>query len=182
MTINANEYEVGLQKNEINTPALIVDLSVLEKNLHTMSAFFASREVNLRPHVKTYNAMPILAHMQLEAGAIGVTCAKLSEAEILAAAGINDILIANQIVGSRKIEQLADLAAIANIMVAVDSKDNVSALSEKASDRGVTFRVLVEVNIGHNRCGVDPFGIRCSNRKCQRHFHLPVCIRNKRNY
>lgn len=157
MTMSAHEFEVGFEKSEINTPSLIVDLSILEKNLNKMSAFLADRDVNLRPHVKTYNATPALAYMQLEAGAIGVTCAKLSEAEILAAAGIDHILIANQIVGRRKIEQLANLAAISDIMVAVDSKDNVAALSEIADDRGVTIRVLVEVNIGHNRCGVGPF-------------------------
>lgn len=155
--MSARESEVGLQKNEVNTPALLIDLPTLEKNLLTMAAFFVDRDVKLRPHVKTYNATPLLAHMQLEAGAIGLTCAKLSEAEILVAAGIDDILIANQIVGRRKIEQLADLAAISNIMVAVDSWDNVRDLSEIASERGVTIRALVEVNIGHHRCGVGPY-------------------------
>jgi D-serine deaminase-like pyridoxal phosphate-dependent protein len=157
MTISVHNDVVGIQKNEINTPALLVDLSTLENNLNKMSSFFADREVHLRPHVKTYNASPVLAHMQLQAGAIGLTCAKLSEAEILVAAGIDDILIANQIVGHRKIEKLADLAAVANIMVAVDSEDNINDLSEIVTERGVTIRVLVEVNIGHNRCGVGPF-------------------------
>jgi D-serine deaminase-like pyridoxal phosphate-dependent protein len=157
MTMSVHDGEVGLQKHEINTPALLVDLPSLEKNLHIMAAFFADRDVKLRPHVKTYNATPVFAHMQLEAGAIGVTCAKLSEAEILAAAGIKDILIANQIVGRRKVEQLANLAKVSDIMVAVDSQENVTTLSEIASEKGVTIRVLVEVNIGHHRCGVGPF-------------------------
>ncbi len=157
MRSRADKSEVGLHKFELNTPALLVDLSSLEKNLNSMSAFFADREVNLRPHVKTYNATPVLAQMQLEAGAIGVTCAKLSEAEILADSGITDILIANQIVGRRKIEQLAQLAKTTDIMVAVDSKENVAELSDIADDSGVTIRVLVEVNIGHNRCGVSPY-------------------------
>lgn len=157
MRSRADKSEVGLHKFELNTPALLVDLSSLEKNLNSMSAFFADREVNLRPHVKTYNATPVLAQMQLEAGSIGVTCAKLSEAEILADSGITDILIANQIVGRRKIEQLAQLAKTTDIMVAVDSKENVAELSDIADDSGVTIRVLVEVNIGHNRCGVSPY-------------------------
>lgn len=157
MSSRADKSEVGLHKFELNTPALLVDLSSLEKNLNSMSAFFADREVNLRPHVKTYNATPVLAQMQLEAGSIGVTCAKLSEAEILADSGITDILIANQIVGRRKIEQLAQLAKTTDIMVAVDSKENVAELSDIADDSGVTIRVLVEVNIGHNRCGVSPY-------------------------
>lgn len=151
------DTEVGLKINELDSPALILDLPTLEKNLIRMSAFIADRGVNLRPHVKTYHATPVLAKLQLEAGAIGLTCAKLSEAKILADAGIDDILIANQIVGRKKIEKLVNLASISNIMVAVDNKDNVTALSEAASAGGLIIRVLVEVNIGHNRCGVGPY-------------------------
>lgn len=157
MTISDQEIEIGITKFELDTPALLIDLPSFEKNLNSMAEFFAEREVNLRPHVKTYNATPVLAQMQLEAGAIGVTCAKISEAEILAASGIKDILIANQIIERRKIERLANLAIISDIMVAVDNKDNVSTLSEVANKRGVIIRVLVEVNIGHNRCGVGPY-------------------------
>jgi D-serine deaminase-like pyridoxal phosphate-dependent protein len=110
----------------------------------------------LRPHVKLHRATPALAHRQMEAGAIGLTCAKLAEAEALAAAGIGDILIANQIVGDRKIQRLVSLAAYTEAMVAVDDYDNVSELSQAATAKGVELRVLVEVNIGHNRCGVEP--------------------------
>ena len=156
--MNSYEYEVGLHKMEIDTPALLIDLPAMERNLKIMSDFFKGKDVKLRPHVKLHKATPILAHMQLQAGrAIGVTCAKLSEAEVMAKTGIKDILIANQVVGPMKIGRLVNLAAYSDVMVAVDNYENVAELSHAACDKGVRLRVLVEVNIGHNRCGVDPF-------------------------
>jgi D-serine deaminase-like pyridoxal phosphate-dependent protein len=151
------EYAVGLEKEQIETPALMVDLDVMERNIERMASYFAGVEANLRPHAKIYKATPAFAHLQLQAGAIGITCAKLSEAEVLAAAGIKDILIANQVVGSNKIRRLVNLAAYTDIMVAVDNGANVAALSQAAQEKEVILRVLVEVNIGHNRCGVEPF-------------------------
>ena len=151
-----HEYEIGLAKHELDTPALLVDLDVMERNLNRMAAYFRTVEANLRPHVKLHKATPILAHRQLEAGGVGVTCAKLAEAEVLAASGIKDILIANQIVGARKIRRLVNLAKYSDVMVAVDNPQNVAELSEAALANGVRIRVLVEVNIGQNRCGVAP--------------------------
>ena len=156
--MNAHEYEVGLRKPEIDTPALLVDLKAMQKNMQTMSAFFTGRKVRLRPHVKLHKATPVLAHMQMKScGGYGVTCAKLSEAEALAKAGISDILIANQIVGARKIERLVNLAAYSDVMVAVDDYDNLAELGRAALRKNVGLRVLVEVNIGHKRCGVEPY-------------------------
>lgn len=155
--MNVHEYEVGLHKYELDTPSLLIDLNAMERNLHKMAEYFHGRQVRLRPHVKLHKATPILAQMQLRAGAIGLTCAKLAEAEVLAAAGIKDILIANQIVGARKIRRLVNLAAYTDIMVAVDSYENVAELSQAAQAKGVQLRVLVEVDIGNNRCGVAPF-------------------------
>jgi len=155
--MRAHEYEIGLPKNEIDTPALLIDLDIMECNLESMARYFRNVEARLRPHVKLHKATPVLAHKQLAAGAIGLTCAKLAEAELLAASGIKDILIANQIVGVRKIRRLVNLAAYADVMVAVDSAANVAQLSRAAQAKGVQIRVLVEVNIGHNRCGVAPF-------------------------
>lgn len=155
MTIR-NQF-VGMHKSEIDTPALLLDLAAMEKNLNIMANFFADKTCKLRPHVKIYRATPILAHKQIEAGAIGVTCAKLCEAEVLAGAGIKDILIANQIVGPEKIRRLTDLAAITDVVVAVDHPSNIDALSRAAQTTHVTIGVLIEVNIGHNRCGVAPF-------------------------
>lgn len=157
--MNNYQFEIGLKKHELDTPALLLDLNVLERNLHKMAEFFKGRDVKLRPHVKLHKATPVLAHMQLQAGnAIGLTCAKLSEAETLVKAGIRDVLIANQIVGHRKIERLVNLAAYSDVMVAVDDFENVRELSEHAQAKGINLRVLVEVNVGHNRCGVAPFG------------------------
>jgi len=155
--MSVREYEVGLRKSEIDTPALLIDLPVMEDNIHRMAAYFDGVETALRPHVKLHRATPILAHKQLQAGAIGLTCAKLTEAEVLAASGITDILVANEIVGARKVQRLVNLASYTDVMVAVDSYDNVEELSLAAQGRGIELRVLVEVNVGHNRCGVGPF-------------------------
>jgi D-serine deaminase-like pyridoxal phosphate-dependent protein len=120
-----------------------------------MAAFFAGRHCRLRPHFKSHKCTRI-ARLQMEAGALGITCAKLGEAEVVADAGIEDILIANQLVGPVKITRLMDLARRARPMVAVDSLENVKALSEAAAAAGIRLRVLVEVDIGMHRCGVGP--------------------------
>jgi D-serine deaminase-like pyridoxal phosphate-dependent protein len=155
--VSIYEYEIGLSKAELDTPALLLDLAVMERNLSTMADYFSQVKADLRPHVKVHKATPILAHKQIQAGAVGVTCAKLAEAEILAAAGIDDILIANQIVGARKVQRLVNLATYTDVMVAVDNAENVEELSRAATAKGVVIRALVEVNIGHDRCGVAPF-------------------------
>lgn len=155
--MNVIDYQIGIHKYDIDTPALLLDVKVMERNLKKMAAFFVGKAVKLRPHVKIYKATPILAHKQLEAGANGVTCAKLSEAEVLVNSGIKDILIANQIVGSKKIKRLVNIASNSDIKVAVDNEDNIESLSQAARAYNVTIGVLVEVNIGHNRCGVSPF-------------------------
>ncbi len=144
---------IGTAAADLDTPALLVDLEAFEHNLATMAAFFAGREARLRPHAKTHKC-PEIARRQLAAGARGVTCAKVGEAEVLVAAGIADILIANQVVGPAKIARLMALAAQAPLTVAVDDAANVAALSAAARDRGVSVRVLVEVDIGMGRCGV----------------------------
>ncbi len=146
---------VGCGKEEIDTPALLVDLPMMEANLRRMADFFRGREAKLRPHAKTHKC-PIIAQKQIELGAIGTTCAKLGEAEALVEGGISDILIANQIVGSPKIARLMDLTQEANLMVAVDDPENVRSLSRAASAKGVKMRALVEVDIGMGRCGVSP--------------------------
>src|SRR5208282_5891956 len=120
-----------------------------------MAAFFAGRHCRLRPHFKSHKCTQI-ARLQMEAGAVGITCAKLGEAEVLADAGIEDILIANQIVGRTKMLRLIELGRRARPIVAVDSPDNVKMLSGAASSAGVRLRVLVEVDIGMHRCGVAP--------------------------
>src|SRR5262249_4470298 len=145
--MNIHEYEIGLHKSELDTPALLVDLNAVERNIQRMADYCREHGVNLRPHAKIHKATPIVAWKQLRAGAIGITASKLSEAEVLASAGIRDILIANQVVGARKIRRLINLAASTDLIVAVDSVDNVQEISQAARAKGTTVGVLVEVNI-----------------------------------
>ena len=146
---------VGRSKFDLDTPALLVDIPTMERNIERMTKRIIGKGVNWRPHTKGQK-IPALAYMELAAGAIGVTCAKLGEAEVMAAAGIRDILIANQIVGPQKITRLVNLRRHADVVVAVDSADNVRELSAAATAKGVELRVVVEVDIGMGRCGVEP--------------------------
>jgi D-serine deaminase-like pyridoxal phosphate-dependent protein len=154
--MDIHEYEIGLRKSELDTPALLADVGAVERNIRRMADFCREHGVNLRPHAKIHKATPILAWMQLRAGAIGITVSKLSEAEVLASAGIRDLLIANQVVGARKIRRLVNLAASTDLIVAVDSAENLQEISHAAQEKGTTVGVLVEVNIGNDRCGVEP--------------------------
>jgi D-serine deaminase-like pyridoxal phosphate-dependent protein len=147
--------EPGMAVAELDTPALLLDLDTLERNIQKMASFFAARPVALRPHAKTHKC-PRIALRQLSAGAIGITCAKVGEAEVMAAAGVGDILIANQVTGSVKIDRLTDLAAHSKLMVAVDDATNVAELGAACRAKGVMLRILVEVDIGMGRCGVRP--------------------------
>ena len=146
---------IGIPKEEIDTPALLIDLDIMEANIQKMADFFKTVNADLRPHTKTHKT-PIIAHKQIEAGAIGVTCAKLGEAEAMIHSGIRDVLIANQIVGTQKITRLIDLAEHSELMVAVDDAYNVDQLSAAAEAKGITLRILIEVNTGMDRCGVEP--------------------------
>jgi D-serine deaminase-like pyridoxal phosphate-dependent protein len=146
---------IGAVKTDLDTPALCLDIEVVQRNIRRMADYFADGPVRLRPHSKTHKS-PMLARMQLDAGAIGITCAKLGEAETMAAAGIKDILIANEVVAPGKITRLVNLAATTEVIVAADDANNVQHLNDAALAKGVRLRVLVEVDIGHGRCGVLP--------------------------
>ena len=142
-------------RDMIETPALVIDLGILAKNIHRMASYMEKKRANLRPHFKTYKC-PAISHMQIAAGAIGITCAKLSEAEVLVAAGIHDVLIANQVVDPVKINRLAALAnSDAKITVAVDNERNVEDLSKAAAIYGSTVFILIEVDVGMGRCGIN---------------------------
>ena len=142
-------------KQELDTPVLLVDLDRVERNIAEMAAFFRGHGVGWRPHTKGQK-VPEIAHMEIEAGALGITCAKLGEAEVMGEAGIGDILIANQVVGAQKAERLALLLDRADVMVAVDSIENGEELSAAAHARGKRLRVIVEVDNGMQRAGVPP--------------------------
>jgi len=150
-----NPCEIGCPKSHVDTPALLVDLDALEYNIRKMAAFFKDKEAKLRPHVKTHKT-PAIALKQLKEGAVGITCQKLSEAEVMARSGIRDILISNQIIGKQKIGRLIELARSNDLKVAVDSSQNVEDISEAAAANRVTIGVVVEVDVGMNRCGVPP--------------------------
>jgi len=138
---------------DLDTPALVLDLDALEANIAYMANFMAGASASLRPHSKTHKCAQI-ARRQIAAGAVGITCAKLGEAEALAPVA-PDILIANQIVGPTKIGRLVRLRCQTDVMVAVDAAANIDDLSAAAAAAGVTLRLLVEVDIGMGRCGVD---------------------------
>src|ERR1700686_5224770 len=118
---------IGQTKSALDTPALLVDLDVMEANIARIVAACRAYGVAWRPHSKAHKT-PEIAQRQIAAGAIGVTCAKLGEAEVMAAAGIRDILIANQIVGAIKIARLVELAGRADPIVCVDCVQNVAEL------------------------------------------------------
>jgi len=146
---------VGRSKGELDTPALVVDLDAMQRNIQLMADFLGDGPVRLRPHMKTHKT-PQIALLQIQAGAVGVTCQKVGEAEAMVDGGVEDVLIANQIVGPVKIARLMDLAQRARVMVAVDNADNVADLSRAAVAAGVTLGALVEINHGMNRCGTEP--------------------------
>ncbi|HEY1292308.1 MAG TPA: DSD1 family PLP-dependent enzyme [Chloroflexota bacterium] len=146
---------IGCSKSDIDTPALVLDLGVMERNIDRMAATFREAGVGWRPHTKAIKT-PAIAHELLRAGAFGVTCAKVGEAEVMAAAGVRDILIANQIVGESKIARLVNLLPYADVVVAVDSRENVEALNRAACEVGRRLRVVIEVDVGMHRAGVLP--------------------------
>jgi D-serine deaminase-like pyridoxal phosphate-dependent protein len=146
---------VGMDKDGLDTPALWVDLDVMEGNITRIAGYLKEAGVAWRPHIKGIK-IPAIVHALLDAGAIGVTCAKLGEAEVMAASGVKDILIANQIVGRTKITRLVNLCRHVDVMVSVDCIDNAREISEIASASDSHVRAVIEVNIGMNRCGVEP--------------------------
>jgi len=139
----------------IDTPALLIDLDVVRGNLAEMQEKAETYQVALRPHVKTHK-IPQLALMQLGLGACGITAAKISEAEVMAEAGVGDIFIANQIVTKEKIERLGRLAEKIQVSVGLDSVAAARRLSEVFVAAGSTVDYLIEIDSGLNRCGVLP--------------------------
>ena len=146
---------IGKRKEDLDTPVLLMDLDILERNIATMSAHMKRHGVSWRPHCKGHKT-PAITHLQIAAGAIGVTCAKLGEAEVMAASGIRDILIANPIVTPQKAQRLAALRRHADPIAAIDSPEGAEVLGRAAVQAGVILRAVPEVDIGMDRVGVDP--------------------------
>jgi len=145
----------GIALDAVDTPALLIELDAFERNITRLMASIAGRGVRLRAHAKTHKCAEI-ARRQLAAGAIGVCCQKVSEAEVMVAGGIPDVLVSNEVVGERKLARLAALARHARLGVCVDDADNVRALSAAARRADVALDVYVEIDVGARRCGVAP--------------------------
>jgi D-serine deaminase-like pyridoxal phosphate-dependent protein len=146
---------IKLGKADIETPALLVDLDVMERNLETMARFFCNRPAKLRPHFKNHRVLELAAR-QMEHGAIGITCARLWQAERLVNFGIRDILIANEIAGEAPLERFVALSREAPVLVAVDNPSVVSDLARLARNKKTEVNVLVDVDLGLKRCGTPP--------------------------
>ena len=147
---------IGSPIDDLDTPALLLEVPVLETNLKKMAAFFRNRPCKLRPHMKSHKCAALMRRQLAVGSTVGITCAKLGEADVAARGGCDDVLIANQVVGRRKLLRLVETARRTSLRVAVDDSQQLNAISEAAQVAQVTIGVLVEVNIGMQRCGVPP--------------------------
>ena len=144
---------------ELSTPALVIDLGILERNLDRMAAYCRQHGIHLRPHIKTHKT-PEVARMQLGRGALGLTVAKVGEAEVMAEAGFgagpDEILVAYPIYGADKLRRLVTLAEARRVLISLDDEATAEGLSLAASRGNVKFGVLVEFDAGLHRCGLEP--------------------------
>ncbi|WP_409344851.1 alanine racemase [Paenibacillus sp. MBLB4367] len=154
-----------MRKQELDTPYVIIDLDKTERNIAAMQEVADKSGIGLRPHGKTHKLPPI-GRMQIEAGAVGLTVAKLGEAEVMADAGIRDILIAYPIVGEAKLARLVRLAQRADVTVALDSLDVAAPMSRAAEAAGVSIGVVVELDSGFGRVGLSRSFPGCACAAC----------------
>jgi D-serine deaminase-like pyridoxal phosphate-dependent protein len=138
---------------ELPTPALTIDLGILERNLDRMANYCRDHSLRLRPHIKTHK-MPEVARLQLDRGAVGLTVAKVGEAEVMAGAEFDDILIAYPVFGLENLRRLARLAHHRKLFISLDDEATAQALSSAAVERSETIGVLVELDVGFGRCGL----------------------------
>lgn len=142
-------------KHDLDTPALCLDIDALKANIRDAVALCRQYGVDWRPHAKCHKC-PDIARLIIDAGAIGLTCAKLGEAEVFAAAGIRDLLIANILVGRQKIARLVELRKIADPIVCLDHVDQAEPISRAMAEAGLRVRVMLEIDIGLERVGLLP--------------------------
>jgi D-serine deaminase-like pyridoxal phosphate-dependent protein len=144
-----------MREDEVDTPALLIDLEAFEYNLDRMAALVAPTGAKLRAHAKTHKS-PVIALQQMARGAVGQCVQKVAEAEALAWGGVPDILVSNEVVGPRKLARLAALGRLARVAVCADDPAQVAAAEAAAADAGLRLSVLVEIDVGAGRCGVAP--------------------------
>lgn len=146
---------VGSTVDQLDTPALCVDLDAMEANIRELAGACSKHGVAWRPHAKCHKSIDV-GRKLIAAGAIGLTCAKLGEAEVFASAGIKDLLIANELVGPHKVRRLVELRRIADPVFCIDHLDQARPISQAMQAAGLRVRAVVEVNVGMNRAGVEP--------------------------
>ncbi len=147
--------QVGDPVAAVDTPALVVDLDAMQRNLAAMAAFARERGLRLRPHAKTHKSAWIAAQ-QVALGAVGVCVQKTAEAEALVACGVRDLYISNEVVDPSKLARVAALAAHAKLAIAVDSVEGIDRLAAAVRGSSAAIDVFVEIDVGHGRCGIDP--------------------------
>jgi 3-hydroxy-D-aspartate aldolase len=148
--------QVGMNLADVMTPTLIIDLEAFEHNVELLRQRLESAGVRLRAHSKTHKSVDIARYQIDHGGACGICCQKLSEAEVMIAGGIEDVMISNQVTDPARIERLAMLAQRARLLVCVDDSENVTNLSAAAVRQGANIECLVEIDCGAGRCGVAP--------------------------
>jgi D-serine deaminase-like pyridoxal phosphate-dependent protein len=148
------EQWLGKNVEELQTPSIVAEIDILQKNLVKMDSWFEEKDCNLRPHFKSHKCVELARRQTELPNTVGITCAKTSEAEQLVKGGIVDVLIANQVIGMDKVRRIARINLKAKVRVVVDSLEGIRQLSIAAKETGVTIGVLVEVDIGMNRGGV----------------------------
>ena len=146
--------EPGAPVDEVDTPALLIDLDALEKNLDRMAALARKAGVKLRPHAKTHKS-PVIARLQMSRGAVG-QCVQKSRKPRSWPGGVGDILVSNEVAGPRKLARFAALSRISTAAICVDSEAGVAALEAAAEDAGLRLTALIEIDVGMDRCGIPP--------------------------
>jgi D-serine deaminase-like pyridoxal phosphate-dependent protein len=144
-----------MRVEELDTPALLIDLDVMERNLKRIASYAAAHNLRLRPHTKTHK-IPELGRKQIQLGAAGLTVAKVSEAEVMVQAEPPELLVAFPVIGQRKLSRLMNIASAARITVSLDSETAAGQLSAAAAAAGIDIGVLVEFDAGLGRVGVQP--------------------------
>ncbi|MEK9683042.1 MAG: DSD1 family PLP-dependent enzyme [Rhodospirillaceae bacterium] len=144
-----------MKLNELDTPVLLIDQDALGHNLNAMKEIVSNSGITYRPHAKAHKSHDI-AKLQLAHGASGICCAKLGEAEVLASEGIQDILITTPVIGLSKVSRLASLAKKTSVIVVADNPQNLEELALVGEKTGQIFNLVIEVNVGQNRCGTPP--------------------------